>query len=374
MKIGSEFRTRRHVVVSVRDRDARNTRELPSPNRIAIASDARLKLVERRVTVSRGARIVEGMPPPPAPTLDKAVDALLGALAIYLPPPAGALPDPTVSMASLTERGVGLGNIRGTDLRGLVAVGDLKGIRADGVARFVVWASGPAQADAEVSALVTRIAADSEKLRRGGFLRLALDAAPPAEPVAALTGWRKHADYRVLYEFGYVDNDSTGGLIARIPIDFGIAGEATSVSDSLVCWDDVDALPLVVRGPLALTTLTLLSFVAAATPTGAIRLTRTFDGAVGPPTTFATIGTFLAAVGGTTPEQRHATTTFASYAAFVAACTLAGDPVVLADTYESRALALGTIALTSVTDRFELTYSGAKFDTVAVAYLRAIRG
>jgi hypothetical protein len=320
------------------------------------------------------ARSVEGMPPSPAPTLDKAVDALLGALAIYLPPPAGALPDPTVSMTSLTERGVGLGNIRGTDLRGPFAVGDLKAIRADGVVRFQMWASGPAHADAEVSALVTRVAADSEKLRRAGFLRLALDAAPPAEPIAALTGWRKHADYRVLYEFGFVDNDSAGGLIARIPIGFGIANEATSVSDSLVRWDDVDALPLVVRGPFEVRSLTLLSFVAAATPSGTIRLTRSFDGAAGPPTQFATIGTFLAAVGGPSPAQRHATTTFASYAAFVAACAPAGDPVVLVDTYESRALALDTIALPSVTDRFELAYSGAKFDTVAVAYLRAIRG
>ena len=125
---------------------------------------------------------------------------LLARLDNYLPPASPPLPAPSVSVASVRERAVGLGNRRGTETRGSFAVVELKGIRLDALARFQLWASGPAEADTAINDLNGRLMTDRDNLQVQGFLRIALEATPPADLVPApISAWRKHADYRVLY-------------------------------------------------------------------------------------------------------------------------------------------------------------------------------
>ena len=215
------------------------------------------------------------MPPPAAPTLDTAVQAMLGILSAYLPAPAGPLPAPTISVTSLTERTAGMGNYRGTEARGEFPAVELKGIRVDAVTRFQLWAQDPAQADTDVTALASQLAVDADTLWGKGFLKFTLDAVPPAEVIPSLTAWRKHADYRVLFEYAYTDA-GTDSLIAQIPID--IDGEKTLVTDEMTRWDQEHAPALVVRGPFTAGTLSLLLFVPGVKPTGSVTVTRTFDG------------------------------------------------------------------------------------------------
>ena len=322
---------------------------------------------------------------PAAPTLDTAVQAMLGALKTYLPVPGGLLPDPTVSVTTVSERTVGLGNFRGTDTRGAYPAVDLKGIRVDGVTRFQLWATGPAQADAAVSTLTSKLAGDADTLWGKGFLKLALETAPPPELIQPLSAWRKHADYRVLYEYAYSDTGGADSLIAKIPIEIdSVFDEHTTVTDELARWDDVEAPALVVRGPMTIGALSMLQFVAGLQPGGMVVLTRTFDGAVGLPATHLTLADFLAAVAGPAPAERNARVAYATLSDFVAepAMTTDGDPIALGDRnldnipdlYHPLRLPLGAgIALADPTDRFEVRYEPAPFNTIAVMYVRAVR-
>jgi hypothetical protein len=321
------------------------------------------------------------MPPPAAPTLDTAVQAMLGILSAYLPAPAGPLPDPTISVTNLTERSVGMGNYRGSDSRGAFPALDLKGIRVDATTRFQLWASGPAQADAGVTALASHLAGDTGKLWGQGFLKFTLDAAPPAEIIPTLSAWRKHADYRVLFEYAYSETDGADSLIARIPI--AIDGERTLVTDEMARWDDLAAPLLIVRAPITIGSLSLLLFVAGAAPTGSVTVTRTFDGATAPPAVHATLAGFLAAVAGSAPAERNACVVFASFGDFVAAAAPDGAPFAMGDwnldnipdKYDPLQIPLGAgIALTQPADRFEVAYQTPALDRVAVMYMRAARG
>lgn len=325
--------------------------------------------------------------------LDKVVAAMLGALGGYLPPPNPPLPDPTLAVASMTERLVGLGKLRGTGSSGPLGVIALKGIRLDSVARFQLWAPGPSEAEKALSNLNSRLLADRDKLRANGFLRVGLQAAPPAEPIPPVNGWRKYAEYQILYEFAYQDTDEADSLIAKIPIsiDSGF-GESVTVTDEMTRWDNPrpapppplpgSAPPLVVRGPFGVGSMSTLAFVPGAAPTGTVTLTRTFDGATGLPASYPTLAAFLAAVAGPKPQQSHAKVTFPSLTSFLAAFSVAGDPVTMGDwdangvpdTYASLALALNpAIVLPEIIDRFEITYQHPAFDNVAVIYLRATR-
>ncbi|MBV8582206.1 MAG: hypothetical protein JOZ86_16405 [Candidatus Eremiobacteraeota bacterium] len=320
----------------------------------------------------------------PAPTLDTAVQAMLTALTPYLPAPAGPLPAPTVSVTSLTERLAGLGNVNGTGARGAFPSVVSKGIRVDAVTRFQLWATGPAQADAGVSTLQSSLSNDAGTLWGKGFLKLALEAAPPPEVIPSLPAWRKHADYRVLFEYTYSDTDGADSLIAQIPITIdSVFDEHTTVTDELVRWDNTTAPMLVVRGPITLGALSLLLFVAGAKPGSTVTLTRTFDGAAGPPAVHPTLASFLGAVAGAAPTERNASMTFATFGDFVAASSPDGDPITMGDwnldnipdSYDSLRLPLGAgIALTQPTDLFEVAYQLPALDRVAVMYMRATRG
>jgi hypothetical protein len=324
------------------------------------------------------------------PLLDQVITAMLGRLDDYLPLPAPPLPDPSVSVVSMNERAVGLGDRRGTETRGSFAVVALKGIRLDALVRYQLWAAGPAQAETAMTNLNSQLMADRDALWGAGFLRLMLEVTPPADYVPApVDVWRKQADYRILYEFHYQDTDSAESLIARIPIHSdpevrdSLQRETTVVTDEMSRWDNEAAPVLVIRGRFDVGGLSALVFIPGLAPSGAVTLMRTFDGAVGPPTAYLTLNDFLAAVAGPNPPDRHAQVTFTSLSVFLAAFSAAGDPVTLGDwdldsvpdSYQARELAIGqAVQLLGAADRLEVTYQAGAFDQVAVVYLRPTRG
>lgn len=327
-------------------------------------------------------RRVARMAPPLAtdPTLDQAVAAMLSALGAYLPAPGGPLPDPTVSVASMTERISGLGNSTGRDARGVLGTVDLKALRVDAVVRFQLWANGPAQADAAVTKLNSEIARDIDKLRTGGFLRITLDAAPPPDLITGLSAWRKHADYKALFEFAYESTDGAAALIAKIPIAIdSTLDEKTTVTDRMVRWDNEHADPLVVRGPANIAAMDVLVFVAVAAPTGKVSVQRTFDGAPAPAAA-ATLVDFVAAAGGPNPVDRNVRLLFNTYNDFLNACLSAGSQMSMGDwnndnvddVYQPKVMPFSqSIELAHGAERFEVAYENPPFDKVGVLYLRA---
>lgn len=258
------------------------------------------------------------------PPFDKAIAAMLDSLDDYLPPPVAPLPEPSVSVVSLKERSAGLGDRRGTESRGGFPVVALLGIRLDGMVRFQLWAATPSAAETAVNDLAARLLTDRDSLWTNGFLRLLLKTTAAAEHVSVVNAWRKQADYQVLYEHRYQDNDGAESLIAQIPIhsDPEVRNsperETTVVTDEMVRWDNEVALPLVIRGPFNVGSLSVLAFVPGTAPSGTMTVKRTFDGAAGPPASHPTWAAFLGAVAGPNAPERHAQTSFASLTDFLA--------------------------------------------------------
>lgn len=314
--------------------------------------------------------------------MDAVAGTMLSALSALLPPPANGLPAPSVIMITLRERSAGLGRHIGTGSVADFSVVALKGVRLEGVARFQLWAAAPADIDAGISNLNSRVLANRDSLWSQGFLKVTLKDARPAQNIQDV-GWRRSADYRVLYEFPYQDTEDADSLISRIPIDIDSSfNESTVVTDRLTRWDNQSAPALAVRGRLGLTTLSSLSFIPGALPAGSVTLTRTFDGAQGPPSGHATMADFLSNVAGDAPVEKHASITFASLTAFLTELHPAGGPITMGDLdqnnipdqYLARALSLQPpIQLATVADRFEIAFQNPAFNSVAVVYLRLAR-
>jgi hypothetical protein len=234
-----------------------------------------------------------------------------------------------LSLVSVAERAVGLGGRVGTDTRGPFTVSALKGTRLEAVVRYQLWSDTPVGVDAAIQDLATRLLADREVLRAAGFLRLTLKGAGASENVPALNFWRESAEFAVLYEFPYVDADDAESLIGRIPIEINEEfSESMTVTDEMVRWDDQpapppplppSAPPLLLRGALSIGRLSALAFIPGTAPTGTVTLTRTFDGAPGPPPTHPDLPTFLAAITNPVNPAREGRITFASLTAFLAA-------------------------------------------------------
>lgn len=134
----------------------------------------------------------------------------------------------------------------------------------------------------------------------------------------------------------------------------------------MICWDwdrDNGAAPmLVVRGRFSVGGLLALVFVPGATPSGAVTLTRTFDGAAGSPASHPTLADFLAAVTDPDALDRHEQVAFASLSDLLAAFDATGDSVTLddgdedgvPDSYELLELSFEpAIPLPSAIDRLE---------------------
>lgn len=314
----------------------------------------------------------------------KAIDALIGVLGDFLPPPPGPpLPPPTVSLSSVNERGVGLGNRVGQDLRGPFGVATLKGVRLEAAARYQLWADTPGDVEAASQALITQLLGALDDLRARGVLRLALKSVSSSEEVAG-TGWRQIVEFSVLFEFPYSDTEGAESLIARIPIEIdSIFGEQTIVTDEMARWDNEAAPALVVRGRTRIGKLSALAFIPGAGPSGAVTLTRTFDGAPGAPTAHPDLPSFLAAITQPNNPERHSQMTFASLSDFLNEFDAAGDDITLGDwdldsapdIYQSKALAIEpAIELPNAPDRFEIAFQNPNFNQVAVVYLRATGG
>jgi len=300
--------------------------------RNSIRELAELPEVEGRNRIPRLALV----PPPPIPVpmmsdptpLSNSLAAMLTVLKRYLPtfveppPPPGTPPlaPAAVFLTSVVERAVGLGSRVGTDTRGPFSVAALKGLRVETVVRYEIWRRTPAEVGQAVGDLISDLLGDRDALRIEGFLKVSLKSTGVSENVFAEEAWRQSVEFEVLFEFPYRDSDGAESLIARIPIDLkGEVNETTTVVDEMTRWDQEDAFPLALRGPLNIGALTALSFVAGLTPTGAVTITRTFDDAPGLPTSHPTLPSFLAAVSGDNPAQRHANVTFVSLVEFLKA-------------------------------------------------------
>ena len=315
------------------------------------------------------------------PTLDAVADALLLTLTPLLPAAGGGLPAPTVTIVTHRERLAGLGRHLGQeDLAGFGVIAR-KAVRLEAIVRFQLWAASPADVDAAIGALNARVLAQLEALRVKGLLRLTMKDARPSQQITNV-GWRRAADYRVLYEFAFVDTDEAESLLAGFPS----TSTATSTnrpssptrwragirSRRRCCW---------CAGRRGVGSIAALSFLPTA-PTGTVVLRRTFDGAQGPPAPQPTLAAFLAAVQGAAPAERHAAVTFASVAAFLAAFDAGAGVVALGDwdqdgvldQYAPRTLAIDPpIDLPGVADRLELAFEHPALDVVAVMYLRMAR-
>jgi len=311
-------------------------------------------------------------------TLSDALDDFLPAL-----PPGSPLPPPTVSLSSVNERGVGLGNRVGQDLRGSFGVATLKGVRLDAVARYQLWADTPGDVEAVSRTLIGQLLGAFDDLRARGVLRLSLKGVSPSEAVTG-AGLRQIVEFSVLFEFPYSDTEGAESLIARIPIEIdSVFGEQTVVTDEMARWDNEAAPALVLRGRTRIGKLSALAFIPGAAPGGSVTLTRAFDGATGAPTSHPDLPSFLAAITQPNNPERHSQTTFASLSDFLNAFVAAGDDFTLGDwntdgtpdIYQSKALAIEpAIELSNATDRFEIAFQNPNFNQVAVLYLRATSG
>lgn len=323
--------------------------------------------------------------------MTQVIDALLLALKKLLkgasspdptPLPEGTapLPKPNVSLVSVTEKTVGLGNRVGDEIRDSLGVAALRGVRLDAVVRFQVWGRELYIVDREINQLHGRLLSAKDQLRAQGFLQLAAEETSLGDFLPSLNGWRKTTNYRVLYEFRYPDR-SDAGLISQIPIHINSEyQESTTVTDAMLRWDEHFAAPLILRGPARIQRLPLLFFAPATLPTGAVTLTRTFDGATGSPTVYSTLAEFHNAVGGAAPINRHGQITFASLSDYLAEFGAADtvtfgdwDENHVPDDYVNRILTFEpAIQLVDAGDYFQVSYQDAAFDHVAVLYLRVL--
>lgn len=344
----------------------------PIPLGSSAAAAQPAKLAAAAGVVRNVAPVVARAAATATPGVNDAVQAMLGALKTYLPTAAGGLPNPSVSVASVTERSLGLNRRRGEEARAGLQVVELKGVRLEAVVRFELWAAQPGAVEQALQDLVGNVLADRDKLWTLGFLRLSLIGISASENVPALTAWRQSADLNVLFEFQFEDSDDSGGLIASIPIHINSTyDETTTVTDEMVRWDNQAAHVLVVRGPVTIGELSALVFIAGAAPTGSVTLTRTFDGASGPAVSFPMLAAFLAGISGAN-AQRNAQLVFASWSNFMAIFSPGGTPVTLGiDNYSPFEAALDpAISLGGVEDIFEIAYQKPALEVNAVVYLR----
>lgn len=319
-------------------------------------------------------------------TLDQAVTDMLSALESRLPLPLPALPPHNVTAVHVRERQPGLGGLRGTERQGALGPVLLKARRIEGEVRFQLWGDSSNTVDDAILDLQKALLQDGDALRAAGFLRLTATGTTLAEPVSILPAWRKTASFAVLYEAIFEATDGAESLIARVPItsDLERAGsperETRVETDAMARWDDEGASPLVVRGPGRLRTLAVRAFLPPGPPpAGTVTLTRSFDGASGAPTPLPDPATFVAAVGGPAPAERHARLTFPSLPGFLAALVSGGDPLELGDwnldavtdPYEAFSLTFEpALELPSAGDRFEVRHANPALGAPAVIYLR----
>jgi hypothetical protein len=318
------------------------------------------------------------------------LQSITEALRAFLLEPSDSLPAATLSITQINDKPIGLGNWRGNERRGGITTVALKGGRLSGLARFLLWADTPAAADGLADGLHGRLLAAKDDLRVAGFLKLFSQAASLPQHAPSLDAWHKTLDYEFLYEYHYEDSDGAESLIATIPIHADLEQldsperESSVVSDALVRWDETAAPALTLAGRVKISRLLALVFIPGPMPGGPVALVRTFAGATAPPTDYATLEQFMAAVSQPHEPERNGRFVFPSLTEFLAVFATTGDLIALgdwdesglADPYEARQLAwTPPIHLAAGIDRLQVVYapgsSEPKFDQSGIVYLRA---
>jgi hypothetical protein len=304
---------------------------------------------------------------------------MVSVLQPFVPQQVANLPKPSLSLVRAEIRGAGIGNYIGMSTDGSIATVEHHAIRAQAVARFSLWGADPFAVDQAVTGLNASVFAKRDDLLASGFLKLTFDGTAPAEELLGL-GWRRNADYDVLYEFPYTDTGGALSLLVRIPVDETSTGQQWMVRGDIARWDNQQAPPLVLRGPAAITEIAALAFFphAAQEPTGPVRIVRTFDGAPAP-TDSGTLAAFIAQTTAGVPA-RNVYVELPTISALLAVFTPDGAPLGLGgnggapDRYIPTHLVLpSSIVLPTIADRLEFSYQRPPFDRVAVVYIRASR-
>jgi hypothetical protein len=313
---------------------------------------------------------------------------MLAELEFYLPEPVTGQPDPFVSIVSLNDAPVGIGNYIGVERRSPLASVEVRGGRLDALVRFQLWGADTAEVNTAVLGLQGRLLAARDALWSLGFLKVTSENSSAPLEDTNQNAFGRTADYRVLYEYTFDFVEGAHSLIARIPIhsDPEVLNsphrETTTVTDAMSRWDNLVAPPLVLRGRQNVPGLTAMAFTLPAAPTGTVTLLRTFDGATTPPQDFTTLPDFHTAVTHPTAPVRSARLVFASLDDFLTALGEIGTPQPLGDwdldgttdEYHSYGLAFDpALRLPMSGDRLELVYGSGEepLDQTAVVYLRA---
>lgn len=197
-----------------------------------------------------------------APSMDQVLNDMLEALKEYLP-------QSSVSIVSLKERSLALGNSRGMQRLASFDARELKGGRLEAVIRYQLTGSDPDALETEIAALHGRLLAAKKELWTAGVLRFAAEETSPTEHIPDMNAWRKIADYNVLYEFHYNDAGGAESLITRIPVSIdGLYNESTLIEGEIVRWDNTATPALEVKGngsqALAVKAIFMLAFLPGA--------------------------------------------------------------------------------------------------------------
>jgi hypothetical protein len=323
-----------------------------------------------------------------APPVEQVIDGMLSVLEAYLPVPVLNVPIPTVTIRSVTEKPLAIGNDRGLEQRGLLGMVSLKGGRLDALVRFQIWASDPIAADAAMQTLQGQILTDRLNLQAQGFLQLKVQETTLSEHIEALSVWRTSSDLKVLYEFHYDDTDGAESIIARIPIHSDPEArnsadrETHILTDAIVRWDDESASALSITGGATMTTvngLASLSYAPGGWSGGAVTLSRLERNNAAPPTTYPDLADFVAAVTDAASPDLHAQVVFPDVTEFLALFTMVGDPIRLGDwdedgvqdLYQSSTLGFSPpILLEGSNAMLQLAYQDPVLNSKAVMYLR----
>ena len=269
------------------------------------------------------------------PNLTTVLTDMLAVLSARLPVPPPALPDPNVTLERISERLVGLGNHRGTEVSHALGQRTLRGGRLDARVRFQLWGVTAPAVDTAVMVLQSDLLEDRETLRQAGFLRFKAAETTLAERVDSVNGWRKVTSFDVLYEYQYVDTDDADSLIVRIPVTLDPERtnspdrELQTLTDEMVRWDSETAPSLRIHGPATVRRLSALAFVPGTPIGGHVVLARSSD-PPGPPTHLPSLAAFLQATGGPAPTTTDADVTLTP-AGFFAGLGPSGETLALGD-------------------------------------------
>lgn len=317
------------------------------------------------------------------PGTSDVLSAMMAAFQPMLPAQIAGLPAPSLAMARAELRNAAIGNFIGSAPHGSVAAADLQAGRVKATMRFTLWGYVAFDVDNAVTALTSSVLSRRADLAAQGFLKLSFEGSSPPEETKQPIAWRRFADYDVLYEYRYEDVGGAAGLILPVQSQETATGAAWNVLGDLGRWDDTDAPTLSIRGPAILTELGVLTYLSDPVhpPTGGVTITRSFDGAP-PPTNAGTFAAFLANVTAASAPARNQFVSFANLSDLLAQLTPDGAPIAmgdrdndgLTDSYVPTHIVFpAPLVLTSVTDRFDISYSQTKLDQTGVLYLRALR-